>query len=358
MNFVYQSIANKVYFGEEHLKALPNIIREAGGNRLFVITSPRKPNQAITDDLERAFGADHVFLFSEIVQHVPKQIVDKALALAKEHRPDTLIAIGGGSAIGLAKGMALQTGLPILAIPTTYAGSEMTNVYGITEHGVKTVGKDLKVLPRSVIYAPSLTATMPLQLAAKSSMNAMAHLVEAIYAFDVNPVTYQNALLGIRFLKEGMEILINQKSLNEANEKIQFGAYLAGKCLCEVSMALHHKVAHVLGGNFSLDHGSVHTVLLPYVLDFQYMGLSENSKEDLEKILNAENPPLKLKTLAEQMDVATNLKSIGFKKEDISKATAQILAIKKFPNPVDISETNINDLLQRSYEGRLLKAGP
>ena len=80
-----------------------------------------------------------------------------------------------------------------------------------------------------------------------------------------------------------------------ANEKIQFGAYLAGKCLCEVSMALHHKMAHVLGGNFGLDHGSVHTVLLPY-----------------------------------------------------------ILAIKTFPNPVGLTEANVSDLLLRCCEGRLM----
>src|SRR5882672_7366000 len=273
MNFTYQSFPNKIYFGEGQLKKINDIVKSLGGSRLFVICDHR--TKLIVDELKRSFGERNVFHFSKIVQHVPKELVTEAVSLAKEHQSNLIVAIGGGSAIGLAKGMALTNRLPILAIPTTYAGSEMTNVYGISSEGVKTVGRDMVVLPRSVIYDPSLTVGMPISLAATSSMNAMAHLIEALYAPDTNPITYQMSLMGIRLLKTGMDLLILEKSLANANTDLQFGSYLAGKSLCEVSMSLHHKVAHVLGGSFEMDHGKVHTALLPYVLEFQMPGLSK-----------------------------------------------------------------------------------
>ena len=350
MNFIYQSFPNKVYFGNGQLKKLPAIVNEMGGTRLFVISTGR--TMAIVEELIKSFGNINVSHFSKVVQHVPKTVVDEAIAVAKENRSNLIVAIGGGSAIGLAKGMALEIHVPILAIPTTYAGSEMTNVYGISSRGVKTVGRDLGVLPKTVIYDPSLTAQMPVGLAATSSMNAMAHLIEALYAHDGNPITYQTSLMGIRFLTEGMEVLISEKSLENANASLQLGAYLAGKALCEVSMSLHHKAAHVLGGSFGMEHGKVHTVLLPYVLEYQMPGIAKTVLSDLQTIFNDQRPSLKLRSLARQMGSATTLKAIGFKEQDIPEA-ARLIVVKLFPNPVEISEKGIEALLKRAYQGEI-----
>ena len=350
MNFIYQSFANKIYFGHGQLKKLSSIVNESGGTRLFAISTNR--TKAIVDELIKSFGPDHVSHFSKVVQHVPKMVVDEAIAIAKENRSNIIIAIGGGSAIGLAKGMALETHLPILAIPTTYAGSEMTHVYGISSGSVKTVGRDLSVLPQTVIYDPSLTAQMPVALAATSSMNAMAHLIEALYAHDGNPITYQTSLMGIRFLKEGMEQLITERSLENANANLQFGAYLAGKALCEVTMSLHHKAAHVLGGSFGMEHGEVHTVLLPYVLEYQMPGIAKTVISDLQKIFNDPHPSLKLRTFAGQMGSSTTLKAIDFQEQLIPEA-AHLIVAKPFPNPVEITEKGIEALLMRAYQGEL-----
>jgi alcohol dehydrogenase class IV len=228
----------------------------------------------------------------------------------------------------------------------------MTNIYGISSDGLKTVGRDMIVLPRSVIYDPSLTQALPLSLAATSSMNAMAHLIEALYAHDGNPVTYQMSLMGIKFLKEGMEQLIAEKSLINANSSLQFGSYLAGKALCEVAMSLHHKAAHVLGGSFNLDHSKVHTVLLPYVLECQMQGLSTSLLNDLQTVLDDKRPSNKLRNLAGQMGAAISLKAIGFREADIPKA-AGILSAMKYPNPVPVNQTLIGTLFKMAYEGCL-----
>src|SRR5215471_788409 len=145
MEFSYQSFSNKVYFGENYLPKLPEIVQEIGSKNLFVILRDVPQTKSIVQSLLSVFAESQLTLFYEIVQHVPKTMVEKALKLAEQKQSDLIIAIGGGSAIGLAKGIALETEFPIVAIPTTYAGSEMTNVYGISEGGVKTVGKDIKV---------------------------------------------------------------------------------------------------------------------------------------------------------------------------------------------------------------------
>jgi alcohol dehydrogenase class IV len=317
---------------------------------LFVVAGSRQ--DPIVNDLVLEFGKKNVFHFSKIVQHVPKEVAEEAAALANNNHSDLIIAIGGGSAIGLAKAVALQNHVRILAIPTTYAGSEMTNIYGISSEGVKKVGRDANALPACVIYDPSMTESMPLSLAATSSMNAMAHLIEALYAHDGNPVTYQTSMMGIQFVRNGMEQLAAERSLKNANETLQFGSYLGGKALCEVSMSLHHKLAHVLGGTFNLDHSQTHTALLPYVLQYQLPGLSQTILHDLQAVLGDMNPPQKLRGLSEQMGAPISLKAIGFQKENIPRA-ANLLAKTNFPNPVPVDQKLIEQMLSAAYEGHL-----
>lgn len=350
MDFTYQSFPNKIYFGQGQLKKIASVVNELGGTRLFVIAEDR--TLAIVDDLVTSFGQTNVFHFSKVVQHVPQEVVEEAIELARANKANLIVAIGGGSAIGLAKGMALKNRLPILAVPTTYAGSEMTNVYGISAAGVKNVGRDMVVLPKAVIYDPSLTAGLPLALAATSAMNAMAHLIEALYAHDCNPVTYHLSLTGIKYLKQGMEKLIAEKTLVNANSSLQFGSYLAGKALCEVAMSLHHKVAHVLGGSFNMDHSKVHTVLLPYVLQCQMPGLSASLINDLQTVFNDKKPSNKLQSLAQQMGAAVCLKDIGFEQTNIPKAVGMLNTLK-YPNPVAVNETLYQTLLNMAYQGEL-----
>ncbi len=211
------------------------------------------------------------------------------------------------------------------------------------------------VLPKYVIYDPAFTSTMPASLAATSSMNAMAHLMEAIYAHDSNPITYITALDGIKKLKTGMNLLAIAGSLTkEANQFLQYGSFIAGKVLCEVSMSLHHKMAHVLGGTFALDHSSSHTVLQPYVLEYQWDALSKEVKDDFSSALDHPYPPAALLELARRMGAPTNLAAIGFKEGDIEKAVDTVLA-KPYANPKELTKPELMDMLGKAYRGQLSK---
>jgi alcohol dehydrogenase class IV len=295
--FEYTGYSSKVFFGENSFHHVSKLL--SSYKKAFVIAGSRL--EPFVNIIKKNLGDRRVIHFNNVIQHVPLELIEEARQKQDKENTDVLLAIGGGSAIGLAKALALKSRHAIIAVPTTYAGSEMTNIWGITTSEGKTTGRDLIVLPQYVIYDPVLTSSMPTALAATSSMNAMAHLMEAIYAHDTNPITYNNALDGMKKLRSGMMLLAPQGVLSkEANQLLQYGSFIAGKVLCEVSMSLHHKMAHVLGGTFGLDHSSVHTVLLSYVLQYQWDALTTEVKNDFCAVLDSKYPPLALLELAKK----------------------------------------------------------
>lgn len=349
MQFSYRSYPNKIQFGKPVLEALKEEINEPV--KLWVIGSSRY--KELIEQIRELEQVEVVHYFDTVIQHVPRESVEEAVGLVKDSGADVILAIGGGSSVGLAKAMVLEHPLPVWSVTTTYSGSEVTNIYGISDKGKKEVGRADVVMPEKVFYDPALSISLPLQLAATSSANAMAHLVEAVYSHKINPVTYELSLLGMKHLKLGMHSLaVNQKLTEEANEDLLLGAYLAGKSLCEVTMGLHHKTAHVLGGNFGMEHSAVHTVILPYALHFQWKYLTEELQTDFRSIFDAEEPYVTLKALIESMGAASNLRAIGFKEEDVPEAARQICAIE-FVSPAPIQPELIEGMLRNAYKGEL-----
>ena len=192
--------------------------------------------------------------------HVPTERADAAGREAERLDADLILCIGGGAAIGLGKAIALERAVSILAIPTTYAGSEMTTIWGITEGGVKRVGRDIRVLPKTVVYDPELTLGLPPHIGGPSGMNALAHCVESLYAANASPVTTMMAEAGIRALAESLPVVIEQPNSIDARSTALYGAYLGGAALGVASMGIHHKLCHILGGGFDLPHAETHTV--------------------------------------------------------------------------------------------------
>lgn len=322
-------------------------------NTVLIVASERW--QPVIHNLQEALPGSTVLHWSKINQHVPQVLVDRVVAFRQKHTPDAVVSIGGGSAIGLAKALALDDYLPHFAVPTTFSGSEQTNIYGISRDGGKTTGRDDRVLPHTVIYDPDLTITMPRKLAVPSAMNAMAHLLEALYAPTGNPVTRALAVEGMVAIRKGLQEIAATDGLTpKANERLLYGAYLAGKCLNEVSMALHHKAAHVLGGTFGLEHSLVHTVLQAYVLAFQWPHLTPGQQADFQSALDHTYPPRRLLELAGGGGAPTKLSEIGFKEEDIEQAASEILA-KPYTNVAPVTKEGLIRLLQQACSGQLYR---
>lgn len=348
-SFEYTAFPSKVFFGEKSFDNTVKLLTKY--QKAFVIAEKRQ--EPYVNFIKEKFGAEKVFHFNKVIQHVPTELVEEAKQMQQQEQTDVLVAIGGGSAIGLAKALALISDHDIIAVPSTYAGSEMTNIWGTTTAEGKTTGRDMRVLPEYVIYDPAMTATMPVSLAATSAMNAMAHLMEALYGHDTNPISYNNSLDGMKKLRDGMILIAKHKTLTpEANQLLQYGAFLAGKGLCEVSMSLHHKLAHVLGGSFALDHASVHTVLQAFVLDYQWDALSKDVQQDFSTALDHNYPPAALLDLAKHMSAPTSLAQIGFKQTDINK-TVEIALSKPYPNVKPLTKEGLTELLTKAYRGTL-----
>lgn len=351
MEFTYRSFPNKIIFGTPILDALREEVSEP--TKVWVIGSSRYND--LVDEIRNIDQVEVIHHFDEVIQHVPIESVNEAVELIKNSDADVdvILSIGGGSAVGLAKAMVLDYPLPIWSVTTTYSGSEITNIYGISKGGKKDVGRADVVMPEKIFYDPALSISLPIHLAATSATNALAHLVEAVYSHKINPVTYELSLLGMKHIKKGMAALAENKKLDEeTNKDLLFGAYLAGKSLCEVTMGLHHKTAHVLGGNFGMEHSKVHTVILSYSLAYQWEHLSEELQSDFQQIFDSEDPPAAIKKLIEDMGANSNLEDIGFQKKDIPEAAKQICAID-FESPAPINPKGIEQMLTHAFEGTI-----
>ncbi|WP_410627485.1 maleylacetate reductase and hydroxyquinol 1,2-dioxygenase domain-containing protein [Amycolatopsis sp. cmx-8-4] len=265
-SFSYAANPVRVVFG-----SLDDVGAEAGRlglGRVLLVAGPRYGDRAAA-----ALGPRLAARFEEAAMHTPVDVTERALKVVADHGVDGVVAVGGGSATGLAKAIALRTDLPQLIVPTTYAGSELTSVLGETTDGHKITQRSPKVRPEVVLYDVGLTLSLPVATSAASGINALAHAVEARYAPDANPMTDLLAAEAIRLLKDALPRIVADPSDVDARTAALRGAWLAGSCLDSVSMGLHHKLCHHLGGKFGLPHAETHAVLLPHVM--AHLGLDD-----------------------------------------------------------------------------------
>lgn len=178
--FIHATPATRVVFGTGSRREVAAEVELLGAARALLIGGGHE--SGVLAEISAALGARLAGTFGEVVMHVPVEAVQRGVEAARTAGVDLLIPVGGGSAVGMAKAIARELGTPILAVATTYAGSEMTPIWGLTENARKVTGRDLGVLPRTVIYDPELTLTLPAGLSANSGMNALAHLVEGLGA--------------------------------------------------------------------------------------------------------------------------------------------------------------------------------
>jgi alcohol dehydrogenase class IV len=348
LRFVYDALPARVIFGAGSLDRLPEEIARLGASRALVLSTPEQRDQA--QSVAHKIGRRSAGIFDRAVMHVPIATAQAAREEAKRLGADCCVAVGGGSTTGLAKAIALVSELPILAVPTTYAGSEMTPIWGMTEGGIKKTGRDPRVLPRTVIYDPNLTVTMPAMLSATSGMNAIAHCVEALYAENANPVISLMAEEGIRALAAGLPVVVKSPRDIQARSQALYGAWLAGAALGAVGMALHHKLCHVLGGAFNLPHAETHTVVLPHAVAYNESAAPE-AMDRVARALCAEVASKGLYALSASMGAPTGLNKIGMKESDLDRA-ADLAVEDPYYNPRPVTRDGIRTLLEHAFHGR------
>ena len=348
LSFVYEMLPSRVIFGVGSLEQLPAEIERLGAMKALVLSTPEQ--RASAAGIAARLGPRAAGIFDRAVMHVPIETATAAREEAQRRGADCCVAIGGGSTTGLAKAIALVSNLPILAIPTTYAGSEMTPIWGLTEGGVKKTGRDARVLPKTVLYDPTLTLTIPPGLSATSGMNAIAHCVEALYAKDANPIISMLAEEGIRALAESLPVVVKQGDNIDARSRALYGAWLAGISLGAVGMALHHKLCHALGGTYNLPHAETHTVVLPHAAAYNAAAAPE-AMARVARALGTTSAPLGLYQLSSALGAPRSLASLGMKREDLDQA-ARIATTNPYYNPRPVTTEGVRALLEDTFNGR------
>ncbi|HEV7266777.1 MAG TPA: maleylacetate reductase [Falsiroseomonas sp.] len=345
--FTYTGLPSRVVFGQGMLASLPAEVDRLGLKRVLVLATPQREAEARA--LAERLAGRAAGVFAGAVMHTPVEVSERAVALARELGADGTVAVGGGSTIGLGKAIALRTDLPQIAVPTTYAGSEMTTLLGETAGGEKRVQRTPKVLPEVVIYDVALTLGLPSELSAASGLNAIAHAVEALYAPDGNPVVSLMAEEAIGALARGLPRVVTAPNDVEARSDALYGAWLCGAALASVAMGLHHKLCHVLGGSFGLPHAQTHAVVLPHATAYNANGAPEAMRR-IARALGADDAATGLHELAKRIGSPLALRELGLKENDLERA-AEIAARESYPNPCPIERNAIRKLLGNAWAG-------
>jgi maleylacetate reductase len=301
-------------------------------------------------------GLDVVATFTGVRPHVPVAVAEAARRQARRSGAEVLLAVGGGSTTGTAKAVALTTALPIVAVPTTYAGSEATDVWGMTEHGRKTNGVDPVVLPRTVVYDPELTTRLPADLTVASGLNALAHCVDSLWGPSASAVSDAFATEGIRLLAEGLPAVVAAPTDLAARGRCQEGTYLAASAFAAAGSGMHHKICHVLGGAYDLDHARMHAVVLPHVLGYNGPAAPGAAGRVAGALRAAgfgdgEDALGGLLALYAALGAPTSLGELGLAGEQVAAAAA--LALEKIPpsNPRPVGAEDLVALLARAQAG-------
>ncbi|MFG1826512.1 maleylacetate reductase [Microbispora bryophytorum] len=347
MRFVHATLPQRVVFASG---ASPEAVAEEvsllGAQRVMLIASGRAA--ALADPIAARLPV--VLRHEEVVMHVPVEVADRARTAAEAAEADVVVTVGGGSATGLGKAVAMTTGLPVIAVPTTYAGSEATNVWGLTEGGTKTTGVDNNVLPRSIVYDAGLLTLLPADMSVASGLNALAHCVDSMWGPRADPVDRALAGEGIRALTAGLPVVTADGGAIEGIEQTLYGAYLAAVAFASAGSGLHHKICHVLGGMFDLPHAQTHAVVLPHVLAFNAPGAPEAERR-MAAAFGAATAVEGLAALRAEVGAPRALKDYGMPEEGITKAVAPIMAALPAGNPTAVTEENLTALLRAAWEG-------
>jgi alcohol dehydrogenase class IV len=346
--FIYQGSPQRVVFGSGTIAEVAAEAKRLGIARALVLSTPEQGGLAET--VAALLGDAAGGIFAGARMHTPVEVTEEALAIVRDDGIDGTVAIGGGSTTGLGKAIAVRADLPQIVIPTTYAGSEMTNLLGETAKGEKKTRRDPKILPETVIYDVDLTLTLPPGLTATSGMNAIAHAVEGLYARDGNPIVRLMAEEGIRALGSALPAIVRNPRDKDARSDALYGAWLCGTVLGSAEVAIHHKLCHVLGGSFDLPHAETHAVVLPHAAAHNASAVPE-AMARVARALGAANAAQGVFDLNVAIGAPTALRDIGMPEDGLDRA-ADLAVANPYWNPRPLDRDAIRALLDDAWRGR------
>jgi len=345
-SFTFPGMTTRVVFGSGTLARTGDEVARLGHSRALVLSTPHQRPEA--EALATLLGDRAVGVFSEAAMHTPVEITARALAAYNAAGATCVVALGGGSTIGLGKAIAVRTGADQIAIPTTYAGSEMTDILGETADGAKTTRRDPAIRPEVVIYDVDLTLNLPVAMTVTSALNAIAHAAEALYAPDRNPVILLMCRDALEIFRDALPDLVAKPQDHPARASTLYAAWCCSTALGQVSMALHHKLCHTLGGAFNTPHAETHAILLPHTVGFN-AGAVPGLLAPIADVFGT-TAGGGLHDFAARLGAPLRLADLGLTPADLDRAAA--LAVQTpYPNPRPFDQADIRAVLQAAWEG-------
>ena len=345
--FQYDALPARVVFGAGAIARLPEEAAQLQLRRVLIITTAGQ--RKLAERAQELLGPLAAGAFANAVMHTPAHITEAALAQVVNLRADGFVAIGGGSAIGLSKSLALRTDLPQIVLPTTYAGSEATSILGETIGNVKHTQRSERILPETIIYDVDLTIGLPVSVSMASGLNAIAHAAEALYAPDRNPLTSLMAEAALNALFDALPKIHKRADDIDARATALTGAWLSGCCLGATKMGLHHKLCHALGGTFNLPHAATHAVLLPHALAYN-LSCAADAQRTLIRVFRDPDPAAALAQFTHRLDLPRSLRELDMPETALDD-TADVAVRSPYPNPRPLERSAIRELLARAWAG-------
>jgi maleylacetate reductase len=347
-SFVFPGLTTRVIFGAGAIAQVRDELVRLGHGKALVLSTPHQ--QADAERLAVRLGDLCAGVFAGAVMHTPVEVTAQAVETYRACGASAVVSLGGGSTTGLGKAIAVRTGADQVVVPTTYAGSEMTDILGETAAGEKTTRRSPDIRPETVIYDVDLTVGLPVGLTVTSAMNAIAHAMEALYAPDRNPVIELMCRDALAAFRASLPRLMQDPADIAARAQALYAAWCCSTALGYVSMALHHKLAHVFGGSFNTPHAETHAILLPYTTDFNEAAVPELLRP-IAEIFGGGTAGGGLWDFARSLGSPLNLRDVGIAEADLDRATA-IAVRNAYPNPRPIEPATIRTLLQAAWDGR------
>lgn len=322
------------------------LLAERGAERVLILALPH--HRAGAERVAADLGERCVGIFDEVAQHVPLALAEAARARAREARVDWVLAHGGGTVTGFAKAVALTEAVRLAAVPTTYAGSERTGIWGLRGPEGKETGRDPRVRPELVIYDPELTRALPKKTSLMSLVNAMAQAVTALWV----PASEEQAEAAVDALREllaGFEAVAADPGDLAGRTRALRGAMAAGAFIEAAPLGLHHLLAHVLGGTFGVEHAAAHTTVLPYSTHFDALA-APRALARLQAVFGAD-PPARLYDLAREHGLPHSLKDLELTAGDCARLVGRAL-VRGYDNPRPYDEAVLHELVSDIFHAR------
>ena len=351
--FEFVGLPSRAIFGAGKIATLKEEIEALGAKRALFCCSPGRTETV--EKLAASLGSLSVGISDRALPFSPIEAVLEGRSTARDLGADCLVSYGGGNAVGFAKTIALELGIPIIAIPTTLSGSETTALQGIIKDGKRVQNASPRMQARTLIYDPELTAGVPLSVLIPSGMNSMAHAVGAMVADNGNPVSRLCAQEGISVMSRALRQIAEDPNDMEARTSAFYGAWLSANTLklAPGGVNVHLKLCHVLGGGFGLPHAEVHTVILPHSTAYNRDAVPE-AMRGISSALGSESGDTACSLYDLECDIGapTSLRDVGLPEDALDNVAEQVATDAYYSNPRPIEREGIRALLDNAWHGR------